>query len=146
MRYLKTAKVFVGHVDHRRAAFEIIKGFHDYFPYAQEFWLDHLSAAAETANDETPEREIEAMCEALATLFLKEQQQDLSLCNNPEQSPSFDSGVIASDEDVSHLHPKLISLARPLRGLLNYRYTESQTQRKYEPFGKKIIVSSNRRK
>jgi len=139
MRYLKTAKVFVGQPDQLRAACEIIKGLHDYFPYAQEFWLEHLSAAAEVANDETPDQEIKAMSEELATLFLKEKQQHPPPprdASDPDQPPSLEDGIHAPDGDVSHLHPTLVSLARPLQGLLNFRYPQSQRQRRCENLGK----------
>ncbi|KAI3317050.1 hypothetical protein HD806DRAFT_516144 [Xylariaceae sp. AK1471] len=44
VKYLHTSTIFLSEIDSRRAAAEIVKGYHNLFPYAQEFWIEHLTS------------------------------------------------------------------------------------------------------
>lgn len=42
---MRTTKIFLSKSDSTHAAIQIIKGFHDLFSYAYEFWITHLSSS-----------------------------------------------------------------------------------------------------
>ncbi|KAK5056694.1 hypothetical protein LTR84_012226 [Exophiala bonariae] len=44
LRYLSTCAVFLANHDGHDAKFQVLKGFHDLFPYVHEFWIQHCFA------------------------------------------------------------------------------------------------------
>ncbi len=101
------------------AAAQVIKGFHDFFPYAYEFWFEHLSAVAELVDDGTNLREIEDAMGKLWLLFLKESRKHSDI--PPVKGPDS----VAANE--STVNPRLLSFPGPIREYILFKHDKLNT-------------------
>jgi hypothetical protein len=104
------------------AAAQVIKGFHDFFPYAYEFWFEHLSAVSELDEDGVKLRDIENAMEQLWLLFLKQApiHRDIPPVKCPDSAPADDSAV----------SPRLLSFPGPIREYILFKHDKLNTEQR----------------
>lgn len=112
MRYLKTSTVVLSLDDRPLAAAQIIKGFHDFFSYAHQFWCEHLSQVAVLGKEEAASDEIQGMSRALWALFKK----DTFL-----EGPSRTEASGSPPSDGTSMDPGLLSLLGPMKDYLFFK-------------------------
>jgi hypothetical protein len=119
IRYLNSSRIFLSEPDYPKAAAQVIKGFHDFFPYAYEFWFEHLSSVAELDDDGSKLREIEDTIEKLWLLFRKQAPiyGDIPPVEGPESVPA----------DESIMNPRLLSLSGPIREYIFFKHDKLNT-------------------
>jgi hypothetical protein len=117
---LNSSKIFLSEPDFPEAAAQVIRGFHDLFPYAYEFWLEHLSSAVELADGGTELREIKHAMEKFWLVFRK--QVPLHSDVPPVEGP--DSGP-ADEPSTSIGSPRLLNLSGPIREYIIFKNDRS---------------------
>lgn len=114
-----------------KAAAQIIKGFHDLFPYVHEFWIEHLRKSLLAEEDskaylETITRLVSNFSVFRRTACLEPSQELFSL-NDDAVSPSeIEAGSIPSE--TSNGLPS--DLPEPLPHYLKFRAGGSETEQK----------------
>jgi hypothetical protein len=116
---LSSSGIFLSEPDSLKAAAQVIKGFHDFFPYAYEFWFEHLSAVTELVDDGSKLRDIEDAMEKLWLLFRKQSSThgDIPLVEGPDSVPA----------DESIVNPRLLSLPGPIREYILFKHDKLNT-------------------
>jgi hypothetical protein len=116
---LNSSGIFLSEPDSLKAAAQVIKGFHDFFPYAYEFWFEHLSAVTELVDDGSKLRDIEDAMEKLWLLFRKQSSThgDIPLVEGPDSVPA----------DESIVNPRLLSLPGPIREYILFKHDKLNT-------------------
>ena len=125
---MNTSRIFLSEPDYPKAAAQVIKGFHDFFPYAYEFWFEHLSSVANLVENEANLHEIKDTVEKLWLLFRKEVpiHGDTILVKGPESAPP----------DESVINPRLLSLPGPIREYIFFKHDKlDQGQVVCQPLG-----------
>jgi hypothetical protein len=116
---LNSSKIFLSEPDYPKAAAQVIKGFHDFFPYAYEFWFEHLSSVAEIVDDGDKLREIKDAIEKLWLHFRKQVpiHSDIPPVEGPDHIPA----------DESNVNPRLLSLPGPIREYIIFKHDKLNT-------------------
>jgi hypothetical protein len=113
---------------------QVIKGVHDFFPYAYEFWFDHMSSVVELVDENFNLSYIKDTMENLWILFKKNStlNTENAALEDPEASPA----------DVSAINPKLLEFPGPIQQYIIFKHDKlSQVQRVCKPLGKRIHCS-----
>jgi hypothetical protein len=116
---LNSSRIFLSEPDYPKVAAQVIKGFHDFFPYAYEFWFEHLSSLAEFVDDGAELREIIDATEKLWLLFRKQVpiHGDIPPVEEPDSIPA----------DASIVKSRLLSLSGPIREYILFKHDKPNT-------------------
>jgi hypothetical protein len=132
MRYLKTAQVFISQPHQQVVAAQVIKGFHEFFSYAHEFWFDHLSmAAAGLSGDEEHTQALQLTSAAFWDAFKKKPREQSGANSDPteESQPT---------ETTPEIHSEVISLCPFVRDFVIFKHQSVNLEKKdCHPLGMK---------
>jgi hypothetical protein len=128
LRYLRTSKIFLAEAKSKEAAVQILKGFHDLFPYAHEFWIEHLllSLPAEVART-GDHRKIKGLLAEMSSFqknpsqVLSQLDSTLDLCSPTPPTPTTPTETAtATGADCDRL-AKLSDCPEPVRNYILFR-------------------------
>ncbi|KAL9622931.1 MAG: hypothetical protein Q9160_002649 [Pyrenula sp. 1 TL-2023] len=141
MRYFQTSRIFLSQTGDRKLEVQIIKGFHDLFPYAHEYWVEHLRESL--LKKETSEKYLDIITRLISrsSIFQKacpahSTTPQAELCPEPSQElVSLDDDVPVTELSTSDIknspHNGLpFELPQPLSNYFRFRAGGSATAQK----------------